>query len=402
MTMGLAARNTVPPMVAVAQLAQVDPGVDDVQVRGLMAIYQQEAADGPLGARRGGIFFPDMMGLEGTTRRMVRTDLDAWHWEHLVLPAGVRMAPFAYATCTEQRVEARAAFGPDGLRGTVGFGPFDKLADAVIAVPWQGRLAAELEEDGGFTAGTGDVLAPGQFITEAMLSDEQRRRQAVYEQVFSGAGGGDSLDRPTLFAWARPLDMHLQLPDQLGQVGSALVAVPLKIERTPPGSRVVIPSTWLDFRSVGGPEGKPSAAYSNPVREWIEMRAPTTVCLRFQIPPEVLPIALERASVTLRINAPSRTLEVLGFRGREAVALETWSGPVGTLRLDVTRRDVLQLDERGGLLLAFGIDRQKAPSLEQGLVSRAGSAWKIEAVELEVAGTTLQPDERSERIHESR
>ncbi len=392
-TMGLGARNTVPPTVAVAQLAEVDPEVDDVHLTGLMAMYHQEASAGPLGARRGGIFSPDMTGLGGRTRRMVRTDLDAWHWEHLELPAGVRTAPFAFAARMDRRVEARAAFGPQGLRGTVSSGPFQQPADAVIALPWRGRLAAELDDEGRFTAGTADVLAPGQFITGAMLSDEQRRRQAVYEQLLSEAGPGKHPGRPTLFAWAPPLDMHLRFPEDLRQVGSALVAIPLKIEQTPPGARVVIPSPFLDFRSVGGLGGKPSAAFSNSVREWIEMRTPSTVFLRFQVPRQVLPIALDRASLTIRVNAPSRELEVLGFQGREPVSLASKNGPVGDLKFDVTRSDVLELDDGGGLLLGIGIDRWQASSSKGDLRAPVGSAWKIEAVELEVSGTTLQPSE---------
>ena len=64
---------------------EVSPGVEDIRVTGLMALYQQNQRAEPLGAGRGGIFFPDMAGLGGTARRMVWTDLDQWHWENLVV-----------------------------------------------------------------------------------------------------------------------------------------------------------------------------------------------------------------------------------------------------------------------------------------------------------------------------
>jgi hypothetical protein len=130
------------------------------------------------------------------------------------------------------------------------------------------------------------------------------------------------------------------------------------------------------------------------VQEWIELRVPSTAYLRFQIPREVLPIALERASLTIRINAPSRKLEVLAFRGDQPVAVATRSSPVvGSFEFDVTESDLLGLDERGGLLLGIGIDREAGADRETAFVAPAGSAWQIEAVELEVAGTTLRPDE---------
>jgi hypothetical protein len=391
--MGGFARHTVPPTVAVAQLAEVDPLADDVHLTGLVALYKQEPSGGRLGARAGGIFSPDMTGLEGATRRMVRTDLDAWHWEHLVLPAGVRTAPFTYAASAERRVEARAAFGPRGLSGTLTCGPFEELADAVIALPPRGCLAPRLDDEGGFRAGTGDVLAPGQFVTGALLTDEQRRRQKVYEQTLSPAVRGKYTDRPRLFAWAPPLDAHFRFPEDVRQVGSALVAVPLEIERTPPGVEVFLPSPFLDFRSVGLLERKPSAAFSNSVREWLELRIPSTVCLRFQIPREVLPIALKRASLTVRVNAPSRKMDVLGFRGHQPVTVATRTGPVGSFNFHVTESELLELDERGGLLLGIGIDREAAAGREREPVFATGSAWKIEAVELDVAGTTLPPSE---------
>jgi len=143
--MGLRARNTVPPTLAIAQLVEVEPGADDVQMTGLLAMYNQRASEASVGARRGGIFRPDMTGLEGTARRMVRTDLDAWHWERLTLPAGVRTAPFQHGTKISRPIEARAAFGPKGLTGTLASEPFTDLADAIIAAPSRMSLAVELD-----------------------------------------------------------------------------------------------------------------------------------------------------------------------------------------------------------------------------------------------------------------
>ena len=391
--MGGVARKTVPPTVAVAEVAEVDPKADEVHITGLLAMYQQEASGGPFGARCGGIFSPDMTGLGGATRRMVRTDLDAWHWERLVLPVGVRTAPFTYAASGDRRVEARAAFGPDGLDGAVKSGPFGQLADAVIALPWHGCLAARLDNPGGISAGTADVLARGQFISGALLDDEQRRRQEIYEQLLSPAVRGKYPDRVTLFAWAPPLETHFRFPQGVRQVGSALVAVPLTIEHTPPGTEVVIPSAFLHFRSVGWAGGKPSAAFSNSVQEWLELRVPTMAYLRFQIPRQVLPIALQRASLTIRINAPSRKLEVFAFRGDQPVTLATRASRVGSVEVDVTQSELIELDEGGGLLLGIGVDRQAIATRETGMIAPTGSAWKIEAVELEVAGTTLPQDQ---------
>ncbi len=392
---GSLARHRVPPTVAVAQLAEVDPRSHDVRITGLLAMYNRGPSRGPLGVRRGGLFSPDMTGLGSTTRRMVWTDLDRWHWEHLPLPAGVRTAPFAYATKLARPIEARAAFGPDGLTGTLDAVPFGGLADAVIATPSHGNLSIELETNGRLHAGAGDVLAPGQFVAASVLSDEQRRRQAIYAQVLGGKLPAGFPDRPTLLAWARPLDMQFTFPDQAARAGSALLAVPLEIERTPPGTRVVVPSPFLDCRSVRGPLRERSAVYSNATHEWIELRTSGEAYLRFQVPEQVLPVRLDRARLMLRINAPSRKVQLLGYAGQGWVSLATWNSPVGGFPLEITDPELLELDDRGGFSLGITVADDRSPDAGTGPINVLGSAWKIESVELEVTGETLEPSHRA-------
>ena len=282
-------------------------------------------------------------------------------------------------------------FGPEGLTGTLDAGPFESLADAVIATPSHANLSVELEASGRLHAGADDVLAPGQFIAASVLSDEQRRRQAIYAQVLDGELPREFPDRPTLLAWARPLDMQFTFPDQTTRAGSALLTVPLEIERTPPGTRVVIPLPFLDYRSVRGPLREPSTAYSNATHEWIEARTPSEIYLRFQLPRQVLPIRLDRARLVVRINAPSRTVQLLGFAGQRWVSLATWNRPVGGSPLEITDPELLELDDRGGFLLGIAVAPDRSSDAGTSLVPGLGSAWRIEAVELEVEGETLAP-----------
>jgi hypothetical protein len=383
--MGLASRRTVPPTVGVAQVVEIEPGADDLRMTGLVATYNQETSDASLGARRGGVFRLDMTGLGGTARRMLRTDFDTWRWERLVLPNGVRMAPFEYAAKTDRPVVARAVFGPRGLTGRFTGGPFEELADTIIAAPSQINLAVRLDAQGGFTAGPGDVLATGQFVAANLLSDEQRRRQLIYERLLRREPVNEYPARPMLLAWARPLDMQFSFPSQAKQVGSAMLAVPLVIERSPPAERVVIPSPFLPYRSIIGPLMQVSSAYSNNRREWLELISASLVCLRFQLPETVLPVALDHATLTIRGNVPSRELGVFGFSGGERVTLATRNSPIGTQEFDVDRADLLQLDERGGLLLGIDVGAQTTDG--------PAPLWKLEEVRLQVTGLTLEPRE---------
>src|SRR5262249_54546480 len=87
--LGRESRRSAPPAVTFAQLVRAVDGSDEVAVDGLFALYRPESGPADLGARAGAFFDLDMAGLEGQTRRLIMTDVDAWHWENLALPAGV-------------------------------------------------------------------------------------------------------------------------------------------------------------------------------------------------------------------------------------------------------------------------------------------------------------------------
>ena len=91
--LGELSRGAVPSTVAVAQVVDAVPGVDEVQTTGFLAVYQPALSTASVGTEQGGRFDLDLTGLEGRVHRRVQTDLDRWHWENLELPAGIRTAP---------------------------------------------------------------------------------------------------------------------------------------------------------------------------------------------------------------------------------------------------------------------------------------------------------------------
>lgn len=402
---GYGMRSSVPPTVAMAQLAEVSRDADDIQVTGLMALYQQSAAATTLGAENGGIFSPDMSGQEGKARRMVWTDQSAWHWENLVLPAGLRLAPFSYSGKLTAPISARAAFGPQGLVGTIESGPFKNIADGLIAMPGAPLMAVQLTPDGKFTAGSGDVLASAEFIGGNLLNDDRRRRRAIYRQLLEKPGGDPADDpedrppslqdtpirtypnQPTLLIWANALDLRFQLPPEMVKVGSALIAIPLSFESSAAGTPLVIPAPCLTFQSVGN-----SGAYSNAEKRWLgPLSNSSKTNLKFLLPAAVLPLQLKRAVLTIDINAPGRKLDVSAGPASNLVPLATYQSPVGTLRIEITKPEALVIDASGGLLLNLEVG--SAPSDNARKYGGAGArdesiaaVWKIESVQLELAG----------------
>jgi len=320
----------------------------------------------------------------------VWTDLDRWQWENLVLPPGVRTASLSYTLPTAAAIRARAAFCPEGLSGRLEAGPFRDVRDGILVTDARHRMAVRLGSDGRFTIKPGDVLALGQFFHGAMTSDLQRRQEAVYRQLLEAAGpAAPGPTRPAILAWAAPLEVPLALAGEPERTGTALLVAPLALDRAPPGTAVTIPSAFLPYLAVPGP-GVPSytAAFDNRARVWLgPLLMGTRAFLRFQLPAELLPFRCRHAVLGVTIRAPWRRLEILGLAADSLVSLAATQSPLGALKFEITRPEVLQLDQAGGLVL--GVEVGSGGEGKSREASAVG--WKIDEVELQLQGETIAP-----------
>ncbi|MDH3717196.1 MAG: hypothetical protein OES79_03655 [Planctomycetota bacterium] len=386
--MGRASRTQFPATVASGQLVEVTAGTEDLAMTGLMALYFPEGSQGALAVQRGGVFEPDMANREGKTIRMIWTDLDRWRWENLQLPAGMHLAPFRRDSKIAAPVQAVATFGPNGLQGSISAGPFEDLADAIITTPTRSQLAVTFGDDHRFTAGTDSVLAAGQFLAGTLVSDRQRRRQAALRNLLRREEQAPYAERPTLLTWAAPLATGFEFGEETQQLGAALVAIPLEIERPANNTEFVIPSPLVDYQAIPAP-GRPAIGtlYDNDKRVWLGQRTIAgDVYLRFQVPPALLPVEVQTVTMVLAITAPNRTLELLGRSGDRYELIERRDSPVGIVRFEVAQADLLQMDQDGGL--RFGLKIGELAGEARAGIHTAG--WNIEDVQLELRGRTIE------------
>jgi hypothetical protein len=381
------ARRSAPETVAVAQVVTAVPETREAAIRGLLAFYRPESGPVRLGAEQGGLFELDATGLEGQIRRFVLQDVGVWGLENLSLPAGVRFAPFRFTAPTQEPVVAVARFGPQGVVGKLTAGPFRDLEDLILNTPGGRNLAVRLGPDGSFTAGAEDVLAEGEFIAGALLSDQQQRRQELY-RTFLKPGGYERTPGPSrLLAWARPLDLHFTASgarDSTEQpVGTALLVVPLRLERPVPGERVTIPGPFIPFRQMR--DGVPS-------RPTLEFSSAAEMQLRFQVPDAVLPFQVERARLRARIEAPSRRLTIYLRANDKRVEVYRGESPLDPIRVDLPK-DLLRLDEQGGLHVEVRLSDSSAARDASG----KGEKWAIRRLEMEVVGQTLPSGDGSSK-----
>ncbi|MBO0696753.1 MAG: hypothetical protein J2P46_00025 [Zavarzinella sp.] len=373
---GQRSRSAVPPTVAVTQIVEAVPGLDEVQAEGYLAGYQPSVAAATVGADRGGTFDLDMTGLEGRAHRRVQQDQDRWHWENLELPTGVRAGPFRKSIRTAAPVEAVGRFGPTGLEGRVNSGPFGDLEDALISAPGRHTVAVRVGPGGSFHAGPDDELHGGQLIVGGLLSDRQRARQGVYEELLAEPQPRHVANRTLLLAWARPADLHFTLTADARMTGEALLVIPVELDRTPPATPVTVPAAFVECRRVTSDGRQLAVATDSPLA--------TTMGLRFRIPAPVLPLNVEGARLTLRLSAPGREVNLGALAGGQVVPVRRLTSPIGAEQIEIDP-SLARPDGDGDILLNLRIGEAEGGSPGR-------NPWRLESAGLDVRGRTAAED----------
>jgi hypothetical protein len=279
---------------------------------------------------------------------------------------------------------ASVSLTAEGIIGKLNKRLFPSAEMAILAAPGSLPLAVKIDADGAFHAGSDDRLEAGQFASDRLVDETAARRQEMYRTLFAASTAESPLEvqGPTLLFWTPPVDPHLDVGDILTLVGDALAAVPIVVTPPATGQMFAIPSVLLPFEAVNGPDGTPvSSAYSNVQGNWVEgMVAASQVTLRFQMPRSLTPLALKSSTLHVEINAPSRTVDFLGWNGRQPVHLQQASSPVGEVQTPIRELNALQLDPGGGLLLTIDVGRH--PREQQADIAKVG--WSIKRVWLDV------------------
>ncbi|HEV8060201.1 MAG TPA: hypothetical protein VGP68_10025 [Gemmataceae bacterium] len=370
--LGNHARSAVPPTLAVTQIVDVVTGGDVAQASGYLGVYRPDLSSASIGAQAGGTFDLDFTGLEGRVHNRVQTDFDRWHWDNLELPTGVRLAPFNYSIPADQHMGVTLRIGAEGVEGQVAAGPFQHLEDALLMTPGAHALPVTLGADGAFRAAGEDGLLSGQMIGGGLLSDRQRTRQFLYEKILAEPQPRYLANRGLFLVWADPVDMHFTMSKEAQLTGTALLMIPFQLERTPPGTQVVVPTALVDCQKVGG-EGR----LLPPVTE---ARFGTTVRLRFQLPAAVLPLNIQSARLSFKMRAPSRGVVINGFSAGEAVPLRSLTSPFGIEQVEISDARLLQLDKHGALYLSIAVSDVRTEATVD--------PWHLDWLGLEVHGRT--------------
>lgn len=372
------------------QMVEASGTKDRLQVNGVTAFYSQGSSQPQIQSTTGGMLRFEHAVSSGSPVRSLWSDQHVWKLQNAEFAAGVRLAGFRQTVAIQEPVVVKGTFDEKGFRGRLTGSISDNWSDAIVADQSGFALPVSIDAAGQF-AHADRPLPPGQFLDASLLNAEQARRQAIYRSMFDASQRTRIYpSRPTLFAWADPLEMQTGRVDSVGQAGAMLASIPVVIDRPERGMRVRIPSTFLPYRSVRNRQLKIGSApnFSNTRRIWTANSYTTasTSLLRFEIPTELLPLAVDDAKLTLNISAPLRDVEISS--GHTDSLSHVWSknSPVGTFEIPISGETSCLLDDDGGFHVVLKVGTVQLDELDETEVGTQDRNWQVEWIQLEIQG----------------
>ncbi|MCG8648230.1 MAG: hypothetical protein MI861_00265, partial [Pirellulales bacterium] len=399
---------SVPSTVATGQIIRVVDGVDQVQVSTIRAIYSQQSGDVQLSAAYRTMTVPARV--EGTTR--IRWDDSGRStWVGTPYPPGaVRYAESESNVSLNHPLVVRGTFGKEGFVGTVqGVDPATCEDGLIISLPAPSTAATlgAAGEPAGVIANTSDLLAAQQFIPGALLTDRQRARQLLLREMLRSPQQHPFGDGPSLLVWSQPMSLGVEFASRFERSGSALMSIPVRVDRPTAEDEFRIPATFVGIDAHVGSRGV-SSVFNPRTGKWLpELTKPTEAELVGRFPQALMPFSLRKVNVTVKMNAPSRSLVVKSMVDGKPQEVFRRSDPGGVIQFTVDRPEALQLDQQGGWWFSVGVtasrDEQEAaaladPEQEPTPTSQdAGSStWQIDYIHVDAVGTIApqQPVEK--------
>ncbi len=385
---------SVPSTVATGQIVRVFNSSHEAHISAVSAVYTQDSVELELAAQNGALATVRNQDERGAIRRIVWDDDGRSQWVNLQQPSGVvRSVDAQYVLGSGDPPIVRGTFDANGFHGALTGLDISRCEDALIAAPPAHAAAVSIDAQGTFDVGRGDVLAPQQYIEDGLLSDMQRSRQNLLKQLLQSTQTNPFTNAPSLLVWTPPLDMGVDFPDTFEQSGTALISIPLQIERPAAGTHVSIPATFIAIRPFTGGQGA-SAIFNHRTGAWRENATNPTRSQIYCVPPSALaPVQIDRATVTVKINAPSRTLKIEGLVDGVPTVLHETPNPNGVLRFLIDRPEALEVDADGGFHLTIVVTETVDEQAERaGTQSPAdgskfeNNTWQIDYVRVDAEG----------------
>ncbi|MGC8624813.1 MAG: hypothetical protein ACP5VQ_06060 [Phycisphaerae bacterium] len=357
------------------QIAVAAPAEHLLVLRGFTTLFSPQAQGAELTTSSAFQFNPETTFAKQPDVRMVVRSNGKFQWEKLNLPSAATIdVPYNTSRQADLITPVIARFGPLGLLISGQGSMFSNLRNSVIVAP-RGAMALARLGAGRSLAGSAEILPAGQFVRSSLLTRLEQRHNSIAAQLFT-AGGPPA---PLLLGWRSSVMPPVQLTQHPVVFNQTLLVIPVDVRHSAPGTNVAIAWPYLSYRLVSGPgEQAPAPVYDVRNHRWLrDLSSPAKIYLRFQLPPQVLPLKITSAVLTLKVNAPARPVSVMApVQGRWVRIGDTPNG-TGTVLLHPTAAEMSDVSKAGGWRCAVMVGGSIDPN----------STWHIATIRLSVAGT---------------
>ena len=239
--------------------------------------------------------------------------------------------------------------------------------------------------DGGFLASTTIHVDGDRWIAGSLLSDEQQRRLEIYRSYFQP---DKTIQRPQrrLYGWTPPWS-HSNWNRDLKQLGSALVSIPIELERPMIGAEVFVPHGLIrlqrDVTNVSR-----TATFDDRTGVWRKENSDgAEVGLLFTLPPEVIPFAASAIVLELDIRAPQRDVSIVMQTKSGDIELAKLENPSIPWSKSITVADALESARDGILNVQMKVSESRSQK-SQGLAASV-IPWQVDHFHVSMRGTVL-------------
>lgn len=373
-------RRDIPESLSRLQIVDVASDGSFASIREQAAVYLSTSASMALESQQDGSARTSEAITSGL-RRFNQLGFQHWNLSNAAWPPG----SWRYqteVTLPTQGLIARGTLTRDGLHVQLPAGLPSKLEDPILSFVTGAPMLCN-QTGSSLHANNHVTVAGDRWIAGTLISDEQQRRIEIYQKFFQP---DKRLHRPTrrLYGWTTPWD-EAHWNRELKQFGSALVALPIALERPAIGAEVSIPYGLIALRKSLAATSSTSV-FDDRTRTWgTDISAGVLAEVCFLLPPEVLPLQVATIDLELDIKAPQREVTITAATQAGPIELAKLDGPTIPWTVTITDPSTLESFADGTLEVIVTVsDNNRLAS--QGLSANA-VFWQINHFHASVRGT---------------
>ena len=375
-------RQDIPESVSRLQLVDIGDDGSFASIREQASVFLSTAANMRLASNVDGVMHSSEAITSGV-RRLVSEDFQKWHVANENWPPGAWRYDAEYVVPTHQLI-AKGRLSAQGLEISLPDELPSKLEDPVLSYVTGDPLLCQFSADK-LTVNHQVSLDGERWIAGSILSDEQQRRQELYQQFLAP---NKFVRRPSgrLYGWTTPWPGSTW-NRELKQQGAALVALPVELERPAIGQQVFVPHGLIQLRRRVSPTNL-TTAFDDVTGKWQnEIGMASQVEMEFVLPPAVVPLDLQSIDLELDAVAPQRTVTINAITNSGSVEIVKLDSPSIPWKQTISNPAILKAFQSGQLAVNLSISDLSSANSE--FQSTSVVTWHIDHFHASVSGQML-------------